>query len=125
MSVGYSDESHRVITASLAGAVQVYPDDKPDMLGSLVTNPPALDVRLAAATKSLEQKTNAAAPLVGTKNKAQADVAAAQAILTAAQQKLTGLKTNSDKLAAEVKQISGARRQRCRANQGRDQCSAN
>ena len=109
VSVGYSDESRRAITASLAGAVQVYPDDKPDALGSLVTNPPVLDERLAAAKKSLQQKTDATAPLVGAQQKAEADVAAAQAILTAAQQKLAALKTDSDKLAAEVKQISAAR----------------
>jgi predicted nucleic acid-binding Zn-ribbon protein len=109
VSVGYSDESRRAITASLAGAVQVYPDDKPDALGSLVTNPPVLDERLAAAKKSLQQKTDATAPLVGAQRKAEADVAAAQAILTAAQQKLAALKTDSEKLAAEVKQISAAR----------------
>ena len=109
VSVGYSDESHRAITASLAGAVQVYQDDKPDALGSLVTNPPALDERLAAAKKSLQQKTDATAPLVGAEHKAESDVAAAQTILTAAQQKLAALKTDSEKLAAEVKQISAAR----------------
>ena len=109
MSVGYSDESRRAITASLAGAVQVYQDDKPDALGSLVTNPPALDERLAAAKKFLQQKTDATAPLVGAERKAEADVAAAQAILTAAQQKLAALRADSDKLAAEVKQISAAR----------------
>src|SRR6476659_1532404 len=59
VSVGYSDESHRTITASLAGAVQVYQDDKPEALGGLITNPPALDERLAAAKKSLQQKTDA------------------------------------------------------------------
>ena len=109
VSVGYSDESHRAITASLAGVVQVYQDDKPDALGSLVTNPPALDERLAAAKKTLQQKTDATAPLVGAEHKAEADVAAAQAILTAAQQKLAALKSDADKLAAEVKQISAAR----------------
>jgi Planctomycete cytochrome C/Anaphase-promoting complex subunit 4 WD40 domain len=109
VSVGYSDESNRAITASLAGAVQVYQDDKPEALGSLVTNPPPLYGRLAAAKILLEQKTKAMAPLAGAKSKAQADVAATQASLTAAQQKLTGLKSNSDKLAGEVKQIGAAR----------------
>src|SRR4051812_38605553 len=75
VSVGYSDESRRVITASLSGSVQVYPDDKPDAIGSLVTNPPTLDERLAAAKKTLQQKTEATAPLVGAQRKAEADVA--------------------------------------------------
>jgi predicted nucleic acid-binding Zn-ribbon protein len=109
VSVGYSDESNRAITASLAGAVQVYQADKPDAVGSLVTNVPSLDERLAAAKKSLQQKTDAAAPLVAAKRKAEADVAAAQPILAAAQQKLAPLKSNSEKLAAEVKQIAAAR----------------
>jgi hypothetical protein len=109
VSVGYSDESHRLITSSLTGAVQVYQEDKPDSLGNLVTNPPALDERLAAAKKTLQQKTDATAPLVGAKRKAEADLAAAQASLAAAQQKLASLKTDSEKLASEVKQISTAR----------------
>ncbi|HMC10805.1 MAG TPA: hypothetical protein VKH44_05925, partial [Pirellulaceae bacterium] len=109
VSVGYSDESHRTITASLAGAVHVYQDDKPEALGGLITNPPALDERLAAAKKSLQQKTDATAPLVGAEHKAEADVAVAQAVLNAAQQKLAAIKTDSDKLAAEAKQIGTER----------------
>jgi hypothetical protein len=109
VSVGYSDESRRIITASLTGTVQVYQDDKPDALGSLVTNPPALDERLAAAKKNLQQKTDATAPLVGAKRKAETDAATVQANLTAAQQKLAALKADSDQLAAEVKQVSAAR----------------
>ena len=109
VSVGYSDESNRAITASLAGVVQVYLVDKSDAVGSLATNPPLLDEQLAAAKKSLQQKTDAAAPLVAAKRKAEADVAAAQPILAAAQQKLAPLKSNSEKLAAEVKQIATAR----------------
>src|ERR1043165_7519655 len=109
VSTAYADESHRAITASLTGLVQVYKDDKPDALGSLVTNPPTLTERLASAKKTFEQKSAASAPLLSAMHKAEAEAAAAQATLAGAQQKLAPLKTNADQLATEVKQITAAR----------------
>lgn len=109
VSVAYADESKRAISASLAGPVQLYNDDKPDALGSLVTNPPALDERLAAARQTLQQKSDSSAPLVSAVHKAEADATAPQATLAAAQKKLAGLKSDADKIAAEVTQISTAR----------------
>jgi hypothetical protein len=109
VSVGYSDESHRAITASLAGIVQVCQDGKPESVGNLVTNPPTLDERLAVAKKNLQQKTDATAPLVSAEHKAETDVAAAQVILSAAQQTLAALTSDAEKLTAEVKQIGTGR----------------
>jgi len=109
VSVGYADESKCMITASQSGIVQVYNDDKAAVLGALVTNPPSLAERLAAAQKTQKEQTNAAAPLIAAKQKAEAEVAAAQAPLAEARKKLAALKADADKIAAEVKQISAAR----------------
>jgi hypothetical protein len=109
VSVGYSDESKCMITASQAGVVQVCKDDKAATLGSLVTNPPTLAERLAVAQKTQKQQADAAAPLIASKQKAEAEVAAAKAPLTEAQKKLASLKADADKIGAEVKQITAAR----------------
>ncbi len=63
VSVAYCDESQRAITASWAGAVQVYKADDGPSVGSLITNPPTLDERLAAANATLQQKSAASGPL--------------------------------------------------------------
>jgi hypothetical protein len=109
ISVAYSDESRRAITGSWSGVVQVYDVDKGAVQGGLVTNPPMLAERLAAAKKNLQQKTNAAAQIVSAEHKPEAEAAAARKALTAAQQKLAALNSDADKVAAEVKQIAAAR----------------
>jgi hypothetical protein len=109
VSVGYSDESKCAITASQAGVVQVYKDDKADVLGSLVTNPPTLAERLVAAQKAQKEQADAAAPLIAAKQKAEAEAAAVQTPLADSRKKLAALKSDADKIAAEVKQITAAR----------------
>jgi chromosome segregation ATPase len=109
VSVAYADESRRVITGNWSGTVQVYNDDKGAVQGALVTNPPTLDARLAAAKKTLQQKTVATSQFVSAEHKAEAAAAAAQKSFTEAQQKLAAHKSDADKLAAEVKQLTAAR----------------
>ncbi len=109
VSVGYCDESHRLMTASLAGLVHVYNDDKAAVLGGLATNPPTLDERLTAAKIALQKKTDATSPLVSTEHRAETETTAAKAAVTAAQQRLTALESDVDRLASEVKQISAVR----------------
>jgi Planctomycete cytochrome C/WD domain, G-beta repeat len=109
VSVAYSDESNSVITSNWSGVVQVYKSENAANLGTLVTNPPTLDERLVRAKQALEVKTKAATPLLDAVRTTQAANAAAQAALTAAQQKLAPLKSEADRVAADVKQISTAR----------------
>jgi hypothetical protein len=109
VSVGYSDESKCMITASQAGVVQVCKDDKAGLVGSLVTNPPTLAERLAAAQQTQQEQAKAAAPLIVAKQKAEAAVAAAQTPLAEARKKLAALKADADKIATERKQITEAR----------------
>jgi WD40 repeat protein len=108
VSTTYCSESHRAITASLAGMVQVY-DDKSQPIGNLATNPPPLEERLAAATKALQQKTLLTAPLEDAKREAEATVTAARAALSTEQQKLAASRTHVDMLAAEIKQLTATR----------------
>src|SRR4029079_5431536 len=109
VSVAFSDESKCAITASQAGVVQVYKDDKADVLGSLVTNPRTLAERLVAAQKAQKEQADAAAPLIAAKQKAEAEVAAAQTPLADARKKLAALQSDDDKIAADVKQITAGR----------------
>jgi hypothetical protein len=109
VSVGYSDDSKCMITASQAGVVQVCKDDKAGVLGGLVTNPPTLAERLATAEKALKHQSEEAAPLIAAKQKAEAEAAAAKSPLAEAQKKLAVLKADADKIVAEVKQINDAR----------------
>ena len=109
VSVAYSNESHRAIAASLAGVVEVYNDDKAAMQGSLSTNPPTLDARLATSKKACDEKTAKSAPLQGAVQKAQAQATATQYNLASAQQKRAKLKSESERLAADLKQINDSR----------------
>jgi predicted nucleic acid-binding Zn-ribbon protein len=98
VSVTFCDESSRAIAASWAGVVNVYKAEDASLLGSLPTNPPTLDKRLAAAQQIVTEKTAAVAPLLAAVTKAEAD-------LTAVQTALTTAKTESDALQAEVMRI--------------------
>ncbi len=109
VSVAYSNESHRAIAASLAGVVDVYKGDKAAMQGTLSTNPPTLDERLAIAKKMLQEKTAKSIPLVEAARKAENAAATAESCLTTAKQKLASLKADADGLAAQIKQVAASR----------------
>ena len=109
VSVAFADESHRAITANWSGVVQVYNDDKGTEQGTLVTNPPTLEERLAVAKKSLQQKADSSAKIVEAARKAEADASAAQTSLAAAQQKQARLKSDAEKIAAEIKDTVSTR----------------
>jgi predicted nucleic acid-binding Zn-ribbon protein len=98
VSVTFCDESSRAIAASWGGAVNVYKAEDASLVGSLVTNPPMLEKRLASAQQTVKEKTEAAAPLLDAVTKADADLAAVQNQLSAA-------KTQSDALQAEVARL--------------------
>ena len=109
VSVAFCDESQRAIAASWAGVVQVYKADDAAVLGSLVTNPPTLDERLAAANDTLQKKTAVSVPLVETLHKTEAEFNTAQTALAAAQQRAGALQAEAEKLTAEGTQVGQAR----------------
>ena len=109
VSVTFCDESQRMIAANWAGAVQVFKTDDAAGIGSLITNPPTLDERLAAAQATLQQKTAASGPLTAAKQKAEADLKKTQADLAAAQQTAAALQADAEKLTAEGSKIGQAR----------------
>jgi predicted nucleic acid-binding Zn-ribbon protein/mono/diheme cytochrome c family protein len=109
VSVAFGDESSRAITASWAGAVQVYKADDATAVGTLVTNPPALAERLTTAQETLKAKTAAATPLVETVHKAEAELVVAQTALSAGQKEAEKVQAEVTRLASEVKQASDAR----------------
>jgi len=109
VSVAYCNETHRLVAANLAGVVQVYNEQKPKLLGSLVTNPPTLDKRLVEAKKTLQQKTQAGQPLLASVHKAEAEASAAQTTLVSEREKLAKQKSDVDKLVAEIKQLTSTR----------------
>ncbi|HJQ80190.1 MAG TPA: c-type cytochrome domain-containing protein [Lacipirellulaceae bacterium] len=109
VSTTFCDESLRAITASWAGVVQAYKADDAAVLGTLATNPPKLEERLAAAQQQLQEKTAASAPLAEAMRKAEEAAASAQAALATAQQEAAGLQSKVDALAAEAGQLAQSR----------------
>jgi chromosome segregation ATPase len=109
VSTTFCDESLRAITASWAGVVQAYKADDAALVGSLATNPPKLEDRLAAAQQQLQEKSAASAPLSETLRKAEEAAAAAQAVLTTAQQETAALQAKVDALTAEASQLTQTR----------------
>ncbi len=109
VSVAFCDEAQRAIAASWSGALQVFKADDAAVVGSLMTNPPTLDERLAAANAALQQKTAASAPLTEAKLKAEGELKSAEAAFAAAQQKAAELVAKAEPLAAEVNKIGQAR----------------
>jgi hypothetical protein len=109
VSTTFCDESLRAITASWAGVVQVYNAADAAGLGSMATNPPKLEVRLAAAQQQLQEKTAAGAPAIEALRKAEEAAASAQNALAAAQQEAAGLQATVDALAAEANQLTQSR----------------
>ncbi len=76
--------------------------------GSLVTNPPTLDERLAVAKKMLQEKTNKLHRCRSGHRKAESKPP--QPILSHRRAtKMAALKSESEKLAAEMKQINDSR----------------
>lgn len=109
VSVAFCDESQRAIAGSWSGGLQVFKGDDASPLGSVVTNPPSLDERLAAAKTTLEQKIAAIAPLADAKQKAEAEAKKAEGQLATAQQAFAAIQAKAEKLAAEKKPVDEAR----------------
>jgi Planctomycete cytochrome C/WD domain, G-beta repeat len=109
VSVAFCDEAQRALAASWSGALQVFKADDVAVIGSLATNPPTLDERLAAANAALQQKSAASAPLTATKQKADADLKNAEAAVVVAQKKVAEVQAKAEPLAAEVNKIGQAR----------------
>jgi hypothetical protein len=109
VSVAFCDESQRMIAADWSGAVQAFKTDDASGIGSLVTNPPTLDERLAAAQATLQLKTAASGPLTAARQKAEADLQKTQADLVAAQQTAAALQADAERLTAEGSKIGQAR----------------
>ena len=105
----FCDESNRAIAASAAGAVQVYKAEDGAALGTLLTNPPTLDERLAAAQHLLKEKTDAGTPTIEPVRKAEAELAPVQSALATAQQEAATVQKNVDAITAEVEQINQSR----------------
>lgn len=108
VSVAYADESHVMVAASLAGVVQLYKDNGTKQ-GALITNPPTLENRLAAARKTLQESTIAVKPLADAVEKAQHSADDAQSALSSKQQELATFKSAADQLAAAIKQTTASR----------------
>lgn len=109
VSVAYCDETQRAIAGSWSGALQVFKGDDASPIGSLITNPPSLDERLATAKAALDQKTAAIAPLADAKQKAEAEAKKTEATLAAAQQVAAAAQAKAEKLAADKKPVDDAR----------------
>ncbi len=109
VSTSFCDESSRAIAASWAGAVQVYKADDAAVLGSLATNPPTLDERLAAAQQQFDEKTKAAAPLIEAARNAEAQLASHQAEVGKATEAAAAAKAKVDAITAESNQLTQAR----------------
>jgi len=109
VSVTFCDESSRAIAASWAGAVQVYRIDDASPLGSLATNPPTLEERLADAQQRLQASTEQRKPLLEAVDQAQADLAAAQTALLAGQQESEKLQAEITRLTIELQQNETSR----------------
>lgn len=109
VSVTFCDESSRAIAASWAGVVQVYKADDAGLLGSIVTNPPRLEERLADAQQRLATSTEQRKPLVAAVEQAQTELAAAQSALATGQQEAEKLHAEIARLTSELKQTEEAR----------------
>ena len=103
VSAVYCDEAERAIMASWSGTLQVFKPEDTSVVGSLVTNPPLLNERLAAAEATLQRKTALAAPLLEAKRIAEEKTSEAESELKATQQQVVSLRTKASELAAEVK----------------------
>jgi WD40 repeat protein len=111
VSVSFCDESSRAIAASWAGAVNVYKTEDGSLLGSLATNPPMLEARLAAAQKAVAEKTEQCKPPLEAVTKAESELVAAQAGLATAQKNAEPLRADVASLQAEI-----AEHEKSRAN---------
>lgn len=109
VSVAFCNETKRAIAASWSGVVQEFQAADGKAFGSIVTNPPVLDERLAAATAAVQQKTVACAPLTAARQKAEADLKAVDVTVATAQQAATTAKAAADKIAATKKPVDDAR----------------
>lgn len=109
VSVTFCDETSRVIAASWAGLVNVYKSEDASAVGSLLTNPPTLEKRLAAAQQTAKEKTEAAAPLSAAVTKAEADLAAVQNELASARTQSEALQAEVARLQSEITPIEKTR----------------
>jgi chromosome segregation ATPase len=109
VSTTFCDESGRVISGNWVGNVQLYKGEDAASLGALLTNPPALDERLAAAQKHLDEKTTASTPAIEAGRKADAELAALEASLATAKNEGATIQTEVDGLASQAKELDESR----------------
>jgi hypothetical protein len=109
VSTTFCDESLRAITSSWAGVAQVYKADDAAVIGHVVTNPPTLAERLAAAQTLMEEKSAAVAPLVEAARKAETELASVQATQAAAKAEAEALQAKADQLTTQVNEATQAR----------------
>ena len=109
VSVTFCDESLRAIAASWAGTVQVYKADDASALGSLVTNPPTLEERLATAQQRLKEKTELSGPLSEAVRKAEAELVSVQSALATGQKEAATLQSEVKRLSSEISQTEKLR----------------
>jgi peptidoglycan hydrolase CwlO-like protein len=109
VSVSFCDESLRTITGSWAGAVQVYKSEDATAVGSLSTNPLALEEQLQAAKQLLQDRMVASQPLVEALSKAQTLADAASSELTTAEQQAATLQKEVDTLTAQSNELTQQR----------------
>jgi hypothetical protein len=109
VSTTFCDESGRVIAGNWVGSLQVYKGDDAANLGALSTSPPALQERLAAAQKQLDEKTAASTPVIEAGRKADAELAALEASLATAKNEGATIQTEIDGLASQVKGLDESR----------------
>jgi hypothetical protein len=105
VSATLCDESLRVVAGGWNGSVQVYKCDNAAAVGTLATNPPALDERLTAAQQRLQEKTTASAPAIEAGRKAAEELAAVERSLAADQQAAAGLQAQIEAVTGQAGEV--------------------
>ncbi|MCI0335680.1 MAG: hypothetical protein L0228_20925 [Planctomycetes bacterium] len=109
VSVSFCDESLRVVAASWAGNVNVYKADDAGLLGSLTTNPPTLQKRLATAQQTVTEKTELSRPLLEAVAKAETELTSVQTALATAKKETEPLQAEVTRLQSEISQVEKSR----------------
>ena len=97
------------IAASWAGVVKVYKADDASVLGSLVTNPPPLEKRLASAQTGRERENRTESSTAGSCAKAETELAAVQTAFATAQNGERTASGRSDESSVGNSQIEKTR----------------
>jgi hypothetical protein len=109
VSTSYCDESQRVITGSWGGIVQAAKSDDAAVVGTLATDPPTLDERLAEAQQQLQEVTAATTPVIETGRKAAEELATLENSLAAAKKDAAGRQSQIAALATQASEIEKSR----------------